>query len=100
MNVEINHLDKERTSKERIKSSDNKSDVYLSNFVSNFYNDLESKKYKETIKVEQVNFNNYYCPENKLISKLDLEFVDLNHMIIKNSIKSHLLYLSRLKDLC
>ena len=96
----MNRLNKERTSKERIKTSDNKSDIYLSNFVANFYNDLEERTYKETIRVEQVNFNAYYCKENKLISRLDFEFVDLNYLIIKNGIKSHLLYLPRLRDLC
>ena len=48
----MNRIDKERTSKERIKSGDNKSDVCLSNFVANFYNDLEEKAYKEKISVE------------------------------------------------
>lgn len=99
INVEMNRIGKENSSKERIQTSDNKSDIYLGNYVANFYNDLKDT-YITAINVEQVNFNAFYCPENKLISRLDFEFVDLNYMIVKNNIKSHLLYLPRLRDLC
>lgn len=79
----------------------NKSDIYLTNIVSSFYdNKKNADRYKSPIKVEQVNFNTFHCVENPLISRLDFEFVDKNYQISKDGIKSHHIYLPRMKELC
>lgn len=100
INVEMNRLS-ERSSRQNKETVMNKSYIYLANYVNSFYNDLEEKsRYVEAIKVEQVNFNNFYCEENKLISELHFSFMDKNYEITKNGVKSHQIYLPRMKEMC
>lgn len=99
LNIEMNRLSKENTSYKSIKMSENKSMIYLANIVANFYNELDNKN-ESDINAVQVNFNVYYCPYNKKIAKLNYELYDKEEKITKSGIKTHDLYLLRLRDLC
>ena len=68
INVEMNRLNKEKTSKKSIKMSENKSMIYLGNMIASYYNDLEDK-YESDIDIKQVNLNTFYCPYDKIIEK-------------------------------
>ena len=84
-----------------IKKVYNKNDVYLGHLVANFYKGIKKdKRYEKDIEIEQINLNCFYAPEGELIHRLDFEFVDLNHQITKKGVKSHQIYLPRIKELC
>ena len=98
INVEMNRLNKEKTSKKSIKMSENKSMIYLGNMIASYYNDLEDK-YESDIDIKQVNLNTFYCPYDKTIEKLRYKFCDIERGITKSNINTVDLYLPRTRDL-
>ena len=85
LNVEMNRLNKEKSSKKSIKMSENKSMIYLGNMMANYYNDLEDK-YESDIDIKQVNLNTFYCPYGKAIERLKYVFCEVEKGITKSDV--------------
>lgn len=78
----------------------NKSMVYLSYYITTYYDNDSSTMYKKPIKIEQINLNTFHCPENYQLERVDYKFVDTTNEISKDGIEYHHIYLPRLKEIC
>lgn len=83
-----------------IKQAMNKSLVYLSYYITTYYDNNKDHKYEYPIKVEQINFNNFHCPEGYQIEKLDYKFTDSTNKVSAEGIEYHHIYLPRMKEIC
>lgn len=83
-----------------IKQAMNKSLVYLSYYITTYYDNNKDHKYEHPIKVEQINFNNFHCPEGYQIEKLDYKFTDSTNKVSAEGIEYHHIYLPRMKEIC
>lgn len=83
-----------------IQQVNNRNLTYLGHLLADFYTGTNSNRYKENIRVEQVNFNNFKSIDQENIEKSDFELYDLKHKIKREDIKIHHIYLPRMKELC
>lgn len=96
VDIELNNA----SSSNSIKSVMNKSLVYLTYYITTYYDDDKGNKYNKPIKVEQINFNNFHCPEGYQIERLDYKFTDTTNKISEDGIEYHHIYLPRMEELC
>lgn len=96
VDVELNNAE----SNSSISSIMNKSLVYLSYYITTYYDNDKDNKYKKPIKVEQINLNNFHCPEGYQIERLDYKFTDTTNEISFEGIEYHHIYLPRMKEIC
>lgn len=96
IDIELNNASGE----EAIKGIMNKSMVYLTYYVTIYYDENKKEKYKKPIKVEQVKLNNFYSPDLYLVERLDFRFTDTTNKITMPGIEHHHIYLPRMKEIC
>lgn len=83
-----------------IREAMNKSMIYLSYYITTYYDTDKDNMYKYPIKVEQINFNNFHCSEGYQIEKLDYKFTDSTNKVSEEGIEYHHIYLPRMKEIC
>lgn len=98
LDIELNNAKDNLSS---IQMALNKSLIYLSYYVTTFYDGVKmSDRYKKMIKVEQINLNSFHCEHNYLVERLDYKLTDATHGISESGIEYHHIYLPRMKELC
>lgn len=97
-NIEMNRIGESKLS---IKKANNKSRVYLASLVDSFFDKMPKEmRYAIPIRVNQINFNTFYCPYDNEIERLDFYFKDDNKMVVDDYMQTHHLFLPQLKNLC
>lgn len=99
IDIELNNI-RDDKGEATIRRALNKSLIYLTYYITTYYDKDKKNKYKKVIKVEQVNLNAFHCQDNYLIERLDYRLCDTNNQIYEKGIEYHHVYLPRMAELC
>lgn len=99
VDIEMNNT-REKNGIKAIEQVVNKSLVYLSYYITTYYdNDALEDHYKRPIKIDQINLNTFHCPQGYQLERLDYKFTDITNSISKEGIEYHHIYLPRFYEI-